>query len=431
MPYNIIIGRNEEDKKLFGDKGLIYMGKQYIKMGQVTSLSSRVFLDVARPHVILVAGKRGSGKSYSLSVIAEEMVKLPKEISKNLAILIFDTMGIFWTMRFPNTRQEKLLKAWSLEPEALDVNVFVPIGFFKKYKMKNIATHEFSIKTSELDSFDWCSIFNINPISQEGILIEKSISKVKDEKEDLSIKDILAAIEKEKADQNTKNIVFNQFDSAQRWGLFTEKGTEIKDLVSGETVAILDLSCYTNVAQNWSIKALIISLISKKLLTERIAIRKLEELSSIEGSSSEKKEMPIVWLMIDEAHEFIPREGTTPATAALVQLLREGRQPGISLILATQQPGEIHRDVITQSDIVISHRVTAKVDIDALNNIMQTYLIQDILAHMNNLPRFRGSAIILDDNSERIHPVAIHPKRSWHGGEAPSAVKIKREFELF
>ncbi len=431
MPYDIIIGRNEEDKKLFGDKGLIYIGKQYIKMGQVTSLSSKVFLDVARPHVILVAGKRGSGKSYSLSVIAEEMVKLPEELSKNLAILIFDTMGIFWTMRFPNTRQEKLLKKWSLEPEALNVNVFVPIGFFKRYKIKNIATHEFSIKTSELDSFDWCSIFNINPISQEGILVEKAISKVKDKKEDFSIKDILLAIGEEKVDQNTKNIIYNQFDSSQRWGLFTEKGTEIKELVNSETATILDLSCYTDVAQNWSIKALIISLISKKLLTERIAIRKLEELASIKGLSVEKREMPIVWLMIDEAHEFIPREGATPATAALVQLLREGRQPGISLVLATQQPGEIHRDVITQSDIVLSHRVTAKVDIEALNNIMQTYLTRDILTHMNNLPRLRGSAIILDDNSERIYPMAIHPKRSWHGGEATSAIKIKKEFGLF
>ena len=140
-----------------------------------------------------------------------------------------------------------------------------------------------------------------------------------------------------------------------------------------------------------------------------------------------KQELPLVWIFIDEGHEFLPKEGKTPATDALIQLIREGRQPGISLVMATQQPGEIHRDVITQSDIVISHRVTAKPDIEALNTINQTYLTQDILTHLNNLPKDKGAAIILDDNNERIYPMRIRPKMSWHSGESLSAIKIKRK----
>ena len=135
--------------------------------------------------------------------------------------------------------------------------------------------------------------------------------------------------------------------------------------------------------------------------------------------------------MIDEAHEFLPKNGSSPATSALVQLLREGRQPGISMVLATQQPGEIHQEVMTQSDIVISHRITAKPDISALNNMMQSYLSLDILNYLNSLPKESGAAIILDDNSERIFPMAVHPKRSWHGGEAPTALhKKKRILDL-
>ena len=79
----------------------------------------------------------------------------------------------------------------------------------------------------------------------------------------------------------------------------------------------------------------------------------------------------MVWLVIDEAHEFLPREGETASSKPLIIILREGRQPGISLILATQQPGKIHTDVMTQSDIVLAHRVTSKPDVDALNHIMQ------------------------------------------------------------
>ena len=131
--------------------------------------------------------------------------------------------------------------------------------------------------------------------------------------------------------------------------------------------------------------------------------------------------------MIDEAHQFLPKNGSTPATETLKRILREGRQPGMSMVLATQQPGEIHHDVLTQSDIVISHRVTAKNDINALNAIMQTYLVSDIQKYLAALPSLKGSAIVLDDNSERMYPIQIRPRTSWHGGDSPVAVKKEKE----
>jgi hypothetical protein len=160
--------------------------------------------------------------------------------------------------------------------------------------------------------------------------------------------------------------------------------------------------------------------------------RKEEEIKSISKGldylvDDGKKETPLVWIFVDEAHEFLPLRGKTAATDALVQLLREGRQPGISLVLATQQPGQIHRDVMTQSDIVISHRVTSKQDLEALNYIMQSYLFGSIKKYMDELPSLKGSAIILDDNSERIYPMKIRPRFTWHGGEAPTAVSGEEE----
>ena len=62
MPYDVVIGRNEADKKKFGNRGLVYIGKGYVRMGQYTSLSNRILMDIARSHVILVAGKRGKEK---------------------------------------------------------------------------------------------------------------------------------------------------------------------------------------------------------------------------------------------------------------------------------------------------------------------------------------------------------------------------------
>jgi hypothetical protein len=94
--------------------------------------------------------------------------------------------------------------------------------------------------------------------------------------------------------------------------------------------------------------------------------------------------------------------------------------------MATQQPGQIHRDVMTQSDIVISHRVTSKPDLEALNYIMQSYVLESVKKYMDDLPSLKGSAIILDDNSERIYPLRVRPRFTWHGGEAPTAVGVEK-----
>src|SRR3989344_3441109 len=156
MPYNIVIGRDEADKKKFGSQGLIFLGKGYVKMGQYTSLSNPIYMDTARSHVVLVGGKRGSGKSYSLGVIAEELSSLPSEERKNIASLIFDTMGVFWTMKYENEKEAELLAEWNLKPKKTPVRVFVPFGFFSDYEKRGIpADFKFSINPSELNAEDW------------------------------------------------------------------------------------------------------------------------------------------------------------------------------------------------------------------------------------------------------------------------------------
>ncbi|PXY71245.1 nucleotidyltransferase [Candidatus Parvarchaeota archaeon] len=435
MPYDIIIGRNESDKKKFGDRGLIYIGKSYVTMGNYTSLSNNLYMDVARSHVILVAGKRGSGKSYTLGSIAEELASLPPETARNIASLIFDTMGIFWTMKYKNEKDRDLLREWKLEEKNLPVKVFIPRGKMEEYQKKQIPFDvPFALEVSELEAEDWIITFNLSMTSQEGVLIESIITDLKMSGENYNLDDIQKEIEKQdKVSKESKNIASALFKAANSWGIFAKsyEGTKIEDLVTAGKTSILDLSVYSSIGA-FNIRALVIGLLSRKLFKQRMEARKIEEVEAIQHgidylSYKTTRETPLVWIFIDEAHEFLPKEGKTPATDALIQLLREGRQPGLSVVLATQQPGQIHRDVMTQSDIILSHRVTAKPDIEALNQIMQSYLLESIQKNMNNLPSLKGSAIILDDNSERIYSMRVRPRFTWHGGEAPTAIKVERE----
>ncbi|MBA3064332.1 hypothetical protein FP803_02750 [Candidatus Woesearchaeota archaeon] len=81
---------------------------------------------------------------------------------------------------------------------------------------------------------------------------------------------------------------------------------------------------------------------------------------------------------------------------------------------------------MTQSDTVISHRVTAKVDIDALSALMQSYMRKGLDAQLNDLPRVKGAALIFDDTNERMYPMMVRPRFTWHGGEAPTAIKKRK-----
>ncbi len=439
MPFDIVVGRDEGDRKLFRKRGLAFIGKSFVTMGNYTSLSNPIYMDVARSHVVLISGKRGSGKSYTIGTMAEALSDLGVEESGNIASLIFDTMGIFWTMKYKNAKDGDLLDEWGLEAKNVPMKVFAPFGYYQEYRDKGIDVDaEFAIKISELAPTDWVTLFELKFTDAIAVLIESVVGQLRESLvagrvSHFGFDDIYDLIKlAENVSQEVKNSAMALFDAARTWKVFDEeKGTDVRELVSAGKTTIIDLSMYASLG-SFNVRALIIGLVSKKIFDERMVARKSEEIQAVQHGVDYmryvvRREMPLVWIFVDEAHEFLPSDGRTPATDALVQLLREGRQPGISMVLATQQPGKIHSDAMTQADIVISHRVTAKLDVEALNDITQSYLYSSISEKLNGLPRLKGSAIILDDNSERIYPMRVRPRFTWHGGEAPTSIKKSDE----
>ncbi|MFC1690788.1 ATP-binding protein [Nanoarchaeota archaeon] len=434
---DIIVGRNQSDIDKFGKEGTILIGKQYIKMGRITTLSNNIYLDVAKGHVLFICGKRGGGKSYTMGVIAEGMASLPMRIRQNLSFILLDTMGIYWTMKYPNKKDETLLAQWGLKPEGLDVKIFTPKEFYYKYKDQGIPTDfPFTLRPAELTPEDWHLTFDLTANDPAGILLEKVVGRLKREGVNFDIDQLIQEIQKEtKGEQSVKDALENRLLSTKEWGVFDAEGTKLTDLVIGGQVTVLDVSCYATMPGGWKVKALIVGLVGQRLFIERMIARKNEEYDQVHSSMSyfsseeakEKIDFPIVWLIIDEAHEFLPVKGKTAASNALITIMREGRQPGICLILATQQPGKIHTDVMTQSDTVLSHRITAKLDTEALGMLMQSYMREGLSVQLDHLPRVKGAGILFDDSNERMYPMRIRPRTTWHGGEAPVAVHKKKK----
>ncbi|MCQ1534730.1 ATP-binding protein [Methanosarcina sp. KYL-1] len=424
-------GENETLRPAFGGKtsgkcrvlgneenpgeGLLFLGN-YLALDR--SKGAAVYLDALKPHAVLICGKRGYGKSYTMGCILEELALLPPALREKLAAFVIDTMGIFWTTTQPNTLEAGKLKSWNLAPAGLDVEVFVPAGRVEAYRKRNIRANPFSISIRELSGSQWCRVFGTEEISPLGVLVVRTIETLRKEKEKYSFEDIVSGVLRdERSDQASKGAAENYFRAVDAWGVFSEEGTPLSELVSGGKTSVLDVSTL----ENENVCAAVVSIMAGRLYAERLEARRAYE-KKLMGEKQEGKEFPMVWLFIDEAHLFVPAGGESLASEVLInRCLRQGRQPGLSLVLATQRPSGLHTDVVSQSDLLICHRLTASDDILALEASRPLYMQEGIQAYIKKMGSERGAALIVDDHSESVHLVRIRPRRSWHGGGDPGA----------
>jgi hypothetical protein len=406
-------------------KKTIYLSNQIFcqkikNISKVGGINEVYDLSVPKNHSFIANGiiSHNSGKSYSAGVIAEEITSLPEEIKQNLACLMVDTMGIFWSMKNPNDQDVLLLNGWGLKPKAFPVRNIVPVGLTDFYDKAGISYDgTFSVKPSELSVGDWALTFDIDILEPLGILLERVIKKLVGR--EYSIKDIINEIEEDKRSEDKEKLALeNRFIAAEGWGIFSTEATPIEEFLKPGAATVLDVSL-----QEWSIRNLMLGILIREIYQARMSARREEELAIMEGEFVKK--IPMTWIIIDEAENFIPARRETAATHDILTLLRQGRQPGISLVLITQRPNRIHEDSIAQADLVISHRLTAKPDLEALSAIMQTYLLFDIKKSITELPKTKGSALVLDDNSERLFNIQVRPRMSWHAGGSPVALKEK------
>ncbi len=419
-----IIGRSLYDIEKYGEEATAYIGKVVMSTGQHPVLGRKVLCDVAKPHVVLICGKRGAGKSYSMAVFIEEFARQPFAIKKRLAAIVIDTVGIFWTLKIKNKFEEKELQEWDLKPQETNVRVLVPKGRYDFYKEKEIPVDDaFTIKTSELEELEWMALFKLTWKDAEGVLLTNAIGEVKEKLGTLyGIKEIISAIKNADAAEETKRALSNRFKVAETWGLFEKEGTKLKDFAKPGSITIIDVSAYRQAVGMEGARDIIVGLLGKKLFEERMLYRKEEEVRLTQGLPRES-EMPIVWLMVDEAHMFMPNDESSLALNTLLEWIRVGRQPGLSLLLATQRPNKLHPDAISQCDLFISHRMTSQPDIAAVSALRPSYMHQDFDKYYLQMPREKGYALILDDNTEKLWLIKIRPRYSWDGGDTASVFK--------
>lgn len=403
-----VLGRKEKTSE-----GVLTIGRYYALDG---SLGAPVYLDILRPHIVFICGKRGYGKSYSIGVFLEEISALNVSIKQHLAVIVLDTLGIFWSTQFPSKDGKDNLQRWGCKPTGCPIRLFVPRQATENYSKKDIEVKTFSIRISDLSPYHWCQLFNLTITDPVGVALTQVILTLKSNANRFSIHDIVSLIQQDgRIDPVVKCAVQNFFLMADAWGVFAEDGISITDFVQPGTVTILDLS----VLPSMHLKDVIVALLSEQIFEERVKSRKIFEQRKM-GFDVQQKGIPLVWLVVDEAQVFLPSGRETLTKQILIEeWMRQGRQPGLSLLLATQRPSAIESEVLSHCDMFLCHRLTAQEDIDALRQIRPIYLQGDILESLRKIGSEKGVALLVDDTSESVHVIQLRPRVSWHGGAEP------------
>ncbi|HMF34552.1 MAG TPA: ATP-binding protein, partial [Candidatus Lokiarchaeia archaeon] len=341
----IIVGRGGELHSEFPDEGIAFIGRVYEQgdEGPTEYTLKPVFLDIAQPHRIFISGKSGSGKSYTLGIIIEEIQKA----QMGVACVVVDIMGVFTASKEANHEQKEMesLLQWNLTPEGVqNVKIFVPEGVTEQIP-RDLWDEAFSFKPEDLELDDWLFVFDINFNTAMGLCLSEVINFLRQERpEGYSIGDMVTAIqtapqitdpEKGFAVSSRKALA-SKLQATQHWGIFSTHGTPMSAICQPNTCSILDVS-----PLNDSLRALVTGILARKILETRRQIARGGEITAEDA-------IPITWLIVDEAHNFAPSRGTTPALEALVRLAKEGRHPGANLVLATQQPGATSNEIISQ-----------------------------------------------------------------------------------
>lgn len=335
---------------------------------------------------LAVLAKTGAGKSYTLGVIVEELLE------QGIPIVIIDPHGEYSSLKYPNDNSSEIEKM-----KDFDV---LPKGFKDKIVeySPDLTVNPDAIPLSiNINSLSAHEISTLTPIkiggTQLGILYN-AISEAKKDNLDYDLADIKASIDE--VNSNAKYGLYSCIDFLDNLGIFSKNPVNVESLVNHGKASLINLK---------GVDPEIQKIIVAKLCSDLFEKRK-------------KSLIPPLFLIVEEAHNFCPERsfGESPSSYILRNIASEGRKFGLGLGVVTQRPARIDKNVLSQCNTQIIHKVTNPNDIKAIASSAENLNLNVI----NDIPNIAiGTALIIGASSRPLI-ANIRVKKSMHGGKSVS-----------
>lgn len=386
---------------------------QYGILGEVAG--RKVALDLNHTHTISLFGVQGGGKSYTLGSIVE-MACMPipniNLLPSPLAGVIFhyspthDYKPEFTSMVLPNSELEQLAllkERYGAEPASLkDIVILAPASKVEERRAEypDIEVLPITFAASELKVMHWK--FLMGAVGSQSMYIRQIALIMKKLRGRLTLDDLLKGVEESSLSDHLKDLARTRIQFAAE---YIDDSRRLTGVIRPGRLLIVDLR--EELIEKDEALGLFVVLL--QILSE----------ATYEGQPFNKL------VVFDEAHKYIENPDLI---AGLIEVVREMRHKGTSIMVASQDPPSVPVSIIELSSQIILHKFNSP---SWLKHIQKANSALNMLTPEKMGQLGPGEAYLWSSkaNDEVFSTGAVkircRPRVTQHGGSTKTAVKVE------
>lgn len=384
---------------------------QYGLIGEVSG--RKVALDLNQTHTISLFGVQGGGKSYTLGSVAEmASLQIPgiNCLPEPLSTVIFhysptmDYKPEFTSMVGANSVEDQvraLKEVYGAEPKALaDVLLLVPADKIEERQAEypDIEVRPLQFSASELKASHWK--FLMGAVGNQATYIRQIMRIMKAMRDDITLEGLRAGIDASSVPDHLKELARMRLDLAAE---YINDGTSLTEVVRPGRLIIVDLRD---------------EFIEKdEALGLFVVLLQLFADARIDGRSFNKL------VVFDEAHKYIE---SPDLVAGLIEVVREMRHKGVSIMVASQDPPSVPVSLIELSSQIIMHKFNSPAWLKHIQkaNAALGNLTPERMALLKAGEAYVWSSKATDESfSKGAVKLRCRPRVTQHGGATRVAVR--------
>lgn len=383
--------------------------------GVLGDLSGKnVVLDLNQTHTISLFGVQGGGKSYTLGTIIEMASMAIPGISllpAPLATVVFhysktqDYQPEFASMRAANDDADQLkilAERYGARPQALsDVVLLAPADKVevRRQEFPGVEVHPLVFSASELQAAHW--MFLMGAVGNQSLYLKQITQLMRQCRNDLTLSGLRSAIQSSAMTDNLQATALSRLDLAAQY--ITDRATPFSSLIRPGRLVIVDLRDeFISKDEALGLFVVMLQLVSEAKITDK-TFNKL--------------------VVFDEAHKYIE---SPELVSGLIEVVREMRHKGTSILVASQDPPSVPVSLIELSSCIVMHRFNSPQWLKHIQraNAALNGLTPEQMAALRSGEAYVWSGKATDDRFSRgAIKLKCRPRVTRHGGATKTAVE--------
>jgi len=386
---------------------------QYGILG-MDSKGNKVAFDLTGCNTVSLFGVPGAGKSYSLGSIVEMALRVIPGINSlpsPLAGVIFhynesqDYPPEFVSMRRPNSIKseiETLRNSYGAEACGLDDLVLLtPADKLQERKEEypDIQVLPLKFSSSELSAKDWR--FLMGAVGNQSLYLQKLNSIMKKGRNNLTLDFIQSEIQDANLTDVQRDFAVQRLELAEQ---FIDDSQCLGTILKPGRLVIIDLRDeFIEKDQALGLFVVLLSIFAGVKAEDKTTFNKL--------------------IVFDEAHKYLSH---SDLTSHVVEVIRQMRHQGVTMLMASQDPPSLPNSVIELSSALVLHRFNSP---QWLKHVQKSVIALQGITSSQMASLQPGEAFVWSNKA--THPdwtksavkINTRPRATMHGGSTQKAVE--------